>query len=265
MAVFADLHVHTTNSDGHLTLRDVPRAANAANVGAVAITDHDRIHPDLHEPVVILDGVTVVNGIELRVDAGDLAVDILGYAVEPTPALEAELDRLQADRIERGRAIIDAVEDRLGVELDLEPREGIGRPHVAHAIGDHPDTDYDFQGAFEHLIGAGQPCYVARDIPDFETGVELLAESAGLVGLAHPYRYPDVDAALALTADLDAVELHYPYGREVDPRPIERAIERHDLIATGGSDAHDDRLGRAGLSKDEYCHFRTACRPPVVG
>jgi predicted metal-dependent phosphoesterase TrpH len=265
MAVFADLHVHTTNSDGRLTLQDIPRAAKAANLGAVAITDHDRVHPDLDAPVVILDDLTVVHGIELRVDAGDQTVDLLGYAVNPTSALESELDRLQANRIERGRAIIEQVEDRLGVELDVEPREGLGRPHVAHAIGDHPDTEYDFQGAFEHLIGAGQPCYVARDIPDFETGVELLSESCGLIGLAHPYRYRDVEAALALTTDLDAVELHYPYGRAVDPRPIERAIDDHDLLATGGSDAHDDRLGRAGLSKDEYLQFRASCRPPVMG
>lgn len=265
MAVFADLHVHTTNSDGRLTLPDIPQAAKSANVEAVAVTDHDRVHPDLHAPVVSLDGITVVHGIELRVDAGELAVDLLGYAVNPTPALAAELDRLQANRIERGQAIIDQVEDRLGVELPVETREGIGRPHIAHAIGDHPDTDYDFAGAFEHLIGAGRPCYVARDIPEFETAVELLDESCGLVGLAHPYRYGDVAAALALTADLDAVELHYPYGRAVDTRPIEQAIEKHDLLATGGSDAHDDQLGIAGLTKDEYCLFRAACRPPVLG
>lgn len=260
MAVFADLHVHTTNSDGELDLADVPDAAARAGVGAVAITDHDRLHPDLSTPVAVIGDVTVVHGIELRVDAGDLNVDLLGYGARRTPALREELERLQADRVDRGRRIIGRVERRLDVDLDIEPREGIGRPHIARAIEAHPDTGYDFAGAFSDLIGNGRPCYVARDLTGFEDGVALLSEACGLVSLAHPHRYADVEAALELTAELDAVERYYPYGREVDPRPVERAMERYDLVATGGSDAHDDDLGRAGLTKDGYLRFRSAVR-----
>ena len=265
MDVFADLHVHTQNSDGTLALDDLPAAARKAGVGVVAVTDHDRLHPDLPAPVVILDGMTVVHGIELRVETGDQRVDLLGYGVSPTPDLRTELERLQTDRVERGRAIVECVEERLGIDLDLEAREGIGRPHVARAIEAHPDADYDFQGAFDHLIGNDGPCYVARDVPDFETGQALLDDACGLVSLAHPHRYDDVEAALELAADLDAVEQFYPYGREVDPQPVERAIATHDLLPTGGSDAHDDRLGLAGLSKDDYLRFRTACRPRPFG
>lgn len=265
MDVFADLHVHTTNSDGTLTLDSLPEAARRAGVGVVAVTDHDRLHPDLPAPVVILEDVTVVHGIELRVAADDLEVDLLGYAASPTPELRAELDRLQTDRIERGRAIIERVEDELGIDLDLAAREGIGRPHIARAVAAHPDTDLDVQGVFDELIGQDRPCYVAREIPDFETGRELLDDACGLVSLAHPYRYDDVEAALELTADLDAVERYYPYGREVDPRPIERAIAEHDLEVTGGSDAHGERVGDAGLSKDDYQRFRAACRPRPLG
>mgnify|MGYP006284159637 CR=1 FL=1 len=259
MSVFADLHVHTTNSDGAMALDEVPAAAREADVSVVAVTDHDRLHPDLQTPVAVVDGVTVVHGVELKVEAphGE-HVDLLAYGVYPTPDLAAELERLQEDRVERGRAIIECVEDRLGVDLDLEAREGIGRPHVARAVDAHPDADYDYEGAFEHLIGDDGPCYVARDVTAFERGVELLSDASGLVGLAHPLRYDDPGAALDLTSELDAVERYYPYGRDVDARPVERAIAEHDLVPTGGSDAHDDDLGRAGLSKAEYRHFRSA-------
>jgi predicted metal-dependent phosphoesterase TrpH len=71
MAVIADLHVHTTNSDGGLELSELPSAARRAGLEAVAVTDHDRIHPDLDGPVTAMGGVTVVHGIELRVDAGE--------------------------------------------------------------------------------------------------------------------------------------------------------------------------------------------------
>ena len=260
MSVLADLHVHTTNSDGEMELSEIPAAARDADVSVVAVTDHDRLHPQLETPVGILEGVTVVHGIELRVAPEDgERVDLLGYGVTPTPDLVEELDRLQRDRKERGRKIIERVEDHLGVELGVEPREGIGRPHVARAVVEHSDTDYGEVGAvFDDLIGDDGPCFVAREVTSFERGVELLSDAAGLVGLAHPYRYDDVEAALALTSELDAVERYYPYGREVDPRPLERAIADHDLVPTGGSDAHDRELGRAGVSKPEYRHFRSA-------
>ena len=254
--VVADLHVHTTNSDGSLTLETLPAAADRAGVSAVAITDHDRLHPALETPVVRLDGVTVVHGIELRVDAGFERVDLLGYGVRPTDSLRELTNRLQTNRIERGRAIIECVEEHLDVELPVEPREGLGRPHIAHAIADV--SEYGYQDAFDELIGDGCPCYVARDIPSFEAGLDALADACGLVSLAHPFRYDDPEAALELCADLDAVERFYPYGRDVDTHLLDRAVERHDLLATGGSDAHDETLGVAGLEHDDYRRFRAA-------
>lgn len=260
MSVFADLHVHTTNSDGEMELSEVPEAARDAGVSVVAITDHDRLHPELPTPVTAFEGVTVVHGIELRVEPeyGE-RVDLLGYGVTPTPDLVDELDRIQADRKARGRRIIATVEDHLGVDLDLEAREGLGRPHVARAVVDHPESGYDdINDVFADLIGNDGPCFVARDVTSFERGVELLSEACGLVGLAHPYRYDDPAAALELTRDLDAVERYYPYEKEIDHRPVERAVAENDLVPTGGSDAHDHTLGRAGLSKPEYRHFRSS-------
>ena len=249
---YADLHVHTDRSDGTLALEELPAAANEAGVAVVAVTDHDRFQPALDAPVTVRDGVTLVHGIELKVETEDQRLDLLGYGVDPTPALAAEVERLQADRRERGRAIVECVEDRLDVDLDLEVREGLGRPHIARAIEAHPDAPYDFRGAFEELIGDGRPCFVAREVTPLDVGRDLLREACALVGLAHPFRYDDPAAAIAVAADLDAIERWYPYGREVDAAPVERAIEAHGLLATGGSDAHGESLGAAGLTSAAY-------------
>lgn len=256
--VVADLHLHTTNSDGTLTLETLPAAADRAGVDAVAVTDHDRIHSGLGAPVCTIDGLTVVHGIELRVepDRLDERVDLLAYGVRRTDALESLVDRLQADRIQRGGFIIDRVEDRLDVELPLEPHDGIGRPHIARAI--ESVTDYTVQEAFDELIGDGRPCFVARDVPTFTEGRRILEDATGLVGLAHPGRYSNPTAALELCADLDAVERYYPYGGSVDLRPVDRAIEEYDLVITGGSDAHGEDIGTAGLDRDDYRRFRSA-------
>ncbi len=248
----ADLHVHTDNSDGVLVLDAIPAAAREAGLEAVAITDHDRPHPDLDAPVAEIGGVTIIHGIELRVESPAGRVDLLGYGLDPTPALREEVRRLQCDRLERGATMIERVEGCLDVDLDLAPVEGIGRPHIARAIADHPETDYDVSGAFEHLIGDDGPCYVARSVPGFERGRSLLGGACSIVGLAHPLRYDDTAAALDLAAELDAIERWYPYSGPVDRGLVRDAIDTHGLLATGGSDAHGERLGAAGLDAASY-------------
>ncbi|GGM59198.1 histidinol-phosphatase [Halarchaeum rubridurum] len=272
-----------------MALDDVPAAAKRAGVDAVAITDHDIVHPDLDAPLTERDGVEIVRGIELRVETPTQRVDLLGYGVRGSKeraragstghdasgddrgtTLRDELDRLGRDRIERGRRIVENVEAELGIDLGLDVGAGFGRPHVARAVVAHPDTAYDEIGAvFADLIGEDAPCYVARDVPTFERGRALLADACGAVGLAHPLRYPDPDAALALCADLDAVERHYPYdrpvGRDVDDGDdgharVRHAVEEHDLLALGGSDAHDDTLGVAGVDSGEYRRLRRRIR-----
>ncbi|WP_434520981.1 PHP domain-containing protein [Halorubrum sp. AS12] len=263
--VVADLHAHTTVSDGTLTLEEVPAAAHEADVDWVAVTDHDRIHPGLDAPVVERDGVRIVRGIELRVDAGFERLDLLGYGVEHTDALAAEIDRLQRDRRERGAAILDAVEERLGVDLDVEPRAGLGRPHIARAI-DESDAPYDYARAFDELIGNDGPCYVAREVTPLDEGLDLLADACALVGLAHPFRYERVDEALAVAREspaIDVVERFYPYGRAVDDARIDRVAAESDLLRTGGTDAHERTLGEAGLTRSAFEPVRERLPEPV--
>ena len=257
--VHADLHVHTDNSDGTLALEAVPAAAERAGVAVVGVTDHDRYHPGFDGPVMERDGVLLVHGIELRVETPSQRVDLLGYGLEPTDALRSEIDRLQRDRRERGRRIVECLEAELGVTLDVSITEGLGRPHIARAVVEHPETAYDsVEPVFGELIGDDEPCFVAREVPSFDRGRSLLADACSLVGLAHPLRYPDPDAALSRCADLDAVERYYPYDRPVgravrdqDGR-VDRAIRDYDLLRTGGSDAHGTDIGAAGLSAAAY-------------
>ncbi len=254
--VVADLHIHTQNSDGTLTLETLDTAAHAAGVTAVAITDHDCFHPALTAPLTTHNDITIIHGMELRVDSPAGRIDLLGYGVRRTDALQNLVDTIQANRIERGRQIISCVEDRLDVTLPVEPRKGIGRPHIARAI--EATSEYTYQGAFDEVIGEECPCYVARDIPVFTDAVTVLNSACSLISLAHPLRYDDPQAALSLCADLDAVERYYPYETPVEPARIDAAMKRNDLLATGGSDAHTETIGGTGLGHDAYNRFRDA-------
>ena len=286
---YADLHVHTTRSDGTLEPDAVADAARRAGVSVVAITDHDVLPPfegsevrpasggrndddrnydrdDIRnddrddtadvdqDDTADVDRVTVVAGVELRVEPDDgERLDLLGYGVHRKDDLEDLCAELGAERRKRGQRIVDLVEDCKDVTLDIEVDEGTGRPHVARAIDAHPAIDLDYQDAFDELIGSGCPCYVKRRcLPSFERGHRLLAAACDVVSLAHPLRYADLEAALERAKVLDAIELEYPYTGTVDLSPVERAIADHDLLATGGSDAHGEDLGVAGLDRASY-------------
>lgn len=251
----ADLHIHTTASDGMLTVDTLPGAAKEAGLSWIAVTDHDLVHPKLTSPITVREGINIIRGIELRVQTETQRIDLLGYGVEPTSNLTTELDRLQRNRVNRAQEMIDCVETQTQVDLELDPHAGIGRPHIARAIDDSA-APYTYQEAFDELIGRDCPCYVARDITSVDEGIELLRAACPVVGLAHPFRYDNVEAALDLTSKLDAVERYYPYGRKVDTVTIDRIIERNDLLVTGGSDAHETELGSAGLSQSLFDEFQ---------
>lgn len=254
----ADLHVHTTVSDGTLELDELPALAREAGLSAVAVTDHDRYHPDLDAPVTHRDGVTLVRGIELRAETGDERVDLLGYGLHETDALAAECDRIQRDRQSRGRRIVELVEAETGVELDVDIEPGLGRPDVARAV-ERSDAPYDYGETFDELIGNGGPCYVPRDVTGIDRAVELLSRACDVVSLAHPFRYDDPATALSLveTHDLDGVERYYDYaGFDPDPTPVEELLAGADRLATGGSDAHDRTLGVTGLGERDWRRLR---------
>jgi len=259
-SIVADLHSHTTASDGTLTIEEIPTAAKEVGVNWVAVTDHDRIHSGLDDPITTIDGINVIRGIELRVQTDTQRIDLLGYHVEPTEELTSEIARLQENRINRARKIIACVEAEIGYSLDVEPSSGIGRPHIATAI-DESNAAYDYTEAFGELIGNECDCYFSREITDVDEGIRLLKDACSVVGLAHPLRYDDPEAALKITDKLDAVERYYPYGTEVDTSIVDRAIERNDLLVTGGSDAHNKRLGKAGLSESQFEEFSTMLQP----
>lgn len=257
--IHADLHMHTVQSDGQLTLDEVPDVAKEAGVSAVAITDHDRVHPDINKPAITRDGVDIINGIELRVEPEELdeRIDLLGYGVTATDSLQDMVNEIQTNREERGQEIVSRIEDLMDVTLDIDIGDNIGRPHIARAVDAHSEIEYTYEEAFEELIGRDCPCYVSRDIPSFDDGLTVLRNACNLVSLAHPFRYNEPMEAMKLTNQLDAIECIYPYGERVPyPHLDEYTTELFELIMTGGSDAHDKKsVGTAGLTETHYDMF----------
>jgi len=97
---------------------------------------------------------------------------------------------------------------------------------------------------------------VPRAVTPLDRGIELLSDACGVVSLAHPFRYPYPETALDVSARLDGIEYVYPYGRDVPTDQLDERCDAHDLLRTGGSDAHGEHVGHVGLDTETFERFR---------
>jgi predicted metal-dependent phosphoesterase TrpH len=266
----ADLHVHSSASDGTDPPAEVMRRAALAGLDVVALTDHDTVagHAEaraaagpLYPPLALLPGMEL----SCRLDGRSL--HMLAYVFDPDqPDLAAELTRIRDDRVLRARAMVDRLAG-LGVDVSWEQVAAIagqavvGRPHIARAMADSGAIATPREAFTRDWIADGGRAYVGRYALDPVRAIGLVRAAGGVTVLAHPRAGRDTWVTNEQITGLAAVGLA---GLEVfhpDQSDAERArliALAHDLglAATGGSDDHGSltgyRLGCETTSEEAY-------------
>ena len=246
----ADLHTHSTVSDGTEAPAVLMAQAAAAGLWGIALTDHDSTSGWAEAAAAVpATGVALIPGMELSTREGFMSVHMLAYLIDPSDErLLAETTRIRESRVSRAEEIV----RRIGRDYDLswddvlaQTVEGttIGRPHIADALvarGHVSTRSAAFAGILHPRAGYAQPHYA----PDPLTGVRLIRAAGGVPVLAHPGTRgaervipPDRLARLA-DAGLFGLEVDHPENR-ADAKPRLRALAReHGLEITGSSDYH---------------------------
>ncbi len=240
----ADLHTHTTASDGTLPPRALVREAARAHLTALAVTDHDSVD-GVGEAVEegARWGIELVPGVELSADVPGTEVHVLGYFVDwHDPVFAQLLRRLRQGRLDRAREMVRRLNE-LGVPLTVEEvlrqADGaVGRPHVARALvaAGHVAS---FEEAFSRYLARGRPAYVERERFTPEDAVQAVVRAKGVPVLAHPLWGADLERVRRLVdCGLRGIEVYYPDHSPQDVRRFLEWAERFGLVATGGSDYH---------------------------
>lgn len=251
----ADLHTHTTASDGLHRPADVVRMAREAGLAAVAITDHDTVAgiPDALEAGAEY-GVAVVAGVEISTSANGKDIHVLGYGVPHNDSLL--LQRLLSQRQVRNRrneAILARLSE-LGAAVTPEELEAIagksrrgegavGRPHIAQALVDKGHAA-DIRDAFDRYLGEGKPAYVNPVRVGPLEAVQWIQEAGGTAIVAHPGLYGD-DGLVGeiLDGGADGLEAYHSDHDAATARKYAELAAGRGVIATGGSDFHGARQG----------------------
>lgn len=243
----ADLHVHTTASDGRLEPEELVRLAAKIGLDIIAITDHDTtngVAPAL-AAMKIFSSVKVIPGVEINTDVPRGEVHILGYFIDYTDqTLAASLHRMRDSREGRAQKMISKL-DNLGMKIDWfrvqEIASGgtIGRPHIAKALFEKGYVSSERE-AFDKYIGRSGPAYVERQKLLPIEAVGQIVEARGLPVLAHPANIDNLDKLIAELKMAGLVGMEVYYG-EYSPDVIDRMLKmayRYNLIPTGGTDYH---------------------------
>ena len=250
----ADLHTHTTASDGQYTPTQLVRLAKQHDIQVLAITDHDTIE-GVNEAQRAGDalGLQVIRGVELSAKEYH-SFHILGYGFrDGDTELSRLCEKLRAGRDDRKYRIVDFLREK-GVDIDLAEVEElaggevIARPHFARILVKRGYVSTNREAFDRHLDTEEFRKRVKRFKADSRTCVEAIRSAGGKASLAHPYQMglPDdeLEALVAQLKDwgLDAIECYYPKYTPEQQAFYLRLAEKYKLHRTGGSDFHGEKV-----------------------
>jgi len=250
MGSLADLHSHSTFSDGRLSPTQLIDLAHRNGVRIMSLTDHDIVDglPEAFEAAARHGDFTLIPGIEMSTDVPGNEVHILGHFIDwHDEAFLLKLTRLQESRLGRARAMVDKLIG-LGKPVTWEQVQtfagegAVGRPHIALALvaAGHVSSVNE---AFDLYLSRTGPAYVERDRLGPDEVVDLLLSVGGMATLAHPrelFASGNLEELLGLLvrAGLTGMEVYYKDYAPEEIETLRGLATRFGLIPLGGSDYH---------------------------
>ncbi|HEY1188631.1 MAG TPA: PHP domain-containing protein [Gemmata sp.] len=264
----ADLHTHTTASDGDYTASQVVALARRAGLRAVAVTDHDTLAGVAEAQAAAGTAIEVVPGVEISTTFAGREFHLLAYFVRTDhPELNAALARVCDARRDRFRALVELVrargarvpEDRARLAEGASP--SLGRRHVANLVvasGAAKTRTEAFQRFVHPMMRQAPP----KVLVPMEEAIARVHAAGGVASLAHPPAEMPAEQFTELKGfGLDAVEAVYPWGRSSPAARLRAVAKELGFAVTGGSDCHGPepahrRVGSFAVTADELAALR---------
>lgn len=259
----ADLHLHSTASDGELTPKALLHCAAQEGFTLLALTDHDSVEGIAEAQEAAGDcGVRLIPGVELSCGA-QKEIHVLGYGFDTqNEGILAFCQARRAQREERAAQMVRRLcENGAPVSLDRVrelARGVVARPHVARALVEAGYAS-SVPDAFDRYLVPGRCAYVPKEDVRVADAVRLIGQAGGVAVLAHPMELKLGEAALASligewkAQGLAGIEVFHPSAQNNHAAYLLRLARREGMLVTGGSDFHgkgvrDSRIGQ-GLER----------------
>ncbi len=250
----ADLHIHTTHSDGSKTPKEIVGMCQQLDIKTMAITDHDNIEGSKALMESHPSDMTVYSGVELTIKSDTGRMHMLGYNIDlDNPILNTYLNENKNVSIYNLLLYIEIIKKDFGLPISHEEIESIiskpgniGRPDIAVLLIRKGICSTVEEAFSKYLRHAYQKASKVKKGINYRQGIDLIKGAGGIPVLAHPNSLLLDDERL----EKKVKEMKH-YGLEgiesihINENAKERFFyhslaEKYDLLETGRTDYHGD-------------------------
>ena len=267
MGTKIDLHIHTNNSDGKYSPREIIDIAVRNGVSTISIADHDTIEAytsDLYD-YAKNNNINIINGVEISTKYNGIGVHVLGYNFDINNKLLK--DKLYNLRNSRHKYLHDVSDKLTGLGYavntnELDKIDAVTKAHIAKDVINNKENSKILKDNFgeipnmgtfiETIMNEGCIAYVKKEGINPKEASLLIKQAGGKVVLAHPVAYQNEDnltnediKKLLKDMEADGLEANYIYVN----RNNEKINDTHKWISfakennvfiTIGSDFHSE-------------------------
>ncbi len=260
-----DLHMHTTYSDGSLSLKELLTKCEEKHLSVISITDHNVVDAYFEmENFNVKEYFTghIVVGVELNTICAGVPIELLGYNFDYHKIKEF-LDKNYLSIEERNKVEFERLVKRCqdyGIKLDDDILTQFNPNVFASKVILNSLMKYEENrskinerswGSIrdfyrDYMSNPNTPLFVdCLDlVPDLDTTISLVKEAGGMVFVPHIFEYrdnsPKVIEALLANGRIDGFECYYPTFTDEQNEQVRNVVKDNNLLMSGGSDFHGD-------------------------
>ncbi|MDR0222337.1 MAG: PHP domain-containing protein [Oscillospiraceae bacterium] len=250
----ADLHCHTTLSDGSLGIEEVIAQAKRKGLDCLSITDHDTLSSVSRASVLGQRyGIQMIPAVEFSAFDGKRGAKahIICYNPKKPDRLEGLCLRTSESRKARGKKMAMRVIEKYPITLENIAKYAAGskavyKCHIMHALMDYGYTTNLYGDVYNELFNVNtglcspEVSTESDEYPEVRFVLQLIHSAGGTAVLAHPRVYNNFDLLeeLAAAEEIDGVEVWHGSAKEGDAERLSALAEKYNLVTTGGSDFH---------------------------
>lgn len=248
MAKF-DLHLHSDNSDGSASVKELVDTVIKSGIKIFAITDHDTVNG--LKNVKIPDGVKFIRGIELTCRIDNINCHILGYNINPDSKELTELIELGKKlRRQKLETRIKYLKEVWNIELTKEEldwlysRQSVVKTHIANILVNRGLSDNNVDAMKKYLDG----CKTGNTKFDGREAVNVIKASGGIPVWAHPLGGEGEEHSLKekflselktmKECGIKGLECYYSRYTTEECEFLVNCAKENNLLISGGSDWH---------------------------
>lgn len=259
MGSYIDLHTHTTNSDGAFSPQELIDKARTVGIGILAITDHNKLLPNLEElqesnPDIRLIRASEISATHIFRTGRQAEIHIVGLLLDKTDQLTRFLEGYHSDGKGRAAVILQKLKENCGIDLGtyeeiqaLFSGKRIGRMQLAEVLTARGYSK-NVSDAFDTYVGDyGRRLAWAPSSHQYSPISEVTAvirEAHGIPVLAHSFSYRLDDAEFRELLETfkasggEAIEVEYAKYNSEQRSQLAATAEKWKLLPSCASDFH---------------------------